>query len=173
MYFCDKTCNFMLNWSVVQITMNDSPDVKFKIIDYAYDLWNFLEILTFVTYITGLILRFIPVAVCSTCFYVSRIIFAFNHMMFFFCILRMFAVHEVLGPKLVMISKMVRFWLCYWRFLMWVTGVQFRLFQRNILHVHLEALCISVFLCFTFNQSTNQSINQSIMGPFTQKVTSS
>jgi len=67
--------------------------------------------LTLGTYVPGLILRFIPISVCGTCFYTARIIFAFNHMMFFFRILHMFAVHKELGPKLVAIGRMVRFFL--------------------------------------------------------------
>jgi len=90
--------------------MNDSPGVKLKLISYASDLWNILDIITIVTYIAGLVIRFVPVAVCGTCFYASRIIFAFNHMLFFFRILNMFAVHPQLGPKLAMIGKMVRFY---------------------------------------------------------------
>ena len=89
--------------------MDDSQGVGLKLISYASDPWNFLDIITIVTYIAGLILRFIPIAVCATCFYASRIVFAFNHMMFCFRILNMFAVHPQLGPKLVMIGRMVRF----------------------------------------------------------------
>ena len=97
--------------------MEDSPTAKLKLFSYASDLLNFLDILALVTYIVGLILRLMPVTVCATCFYASRIIFAFNHMMFFFRILHMFAVHPQLGPKLIMIGKMVRFSLYYWSFL--------------------------------------------------------
>ena len=89
--------------------MDDSPSVTLKLLSYASDLWNFLDIITFFTYLAGLVLRLIPIAVCATCFYASRIILAVNHMMFFFGILRVFAVHRILGPKLVMIGEMVRF----------------------------------------------------------------
>jgi len=94
--------------------------VKLKLKSYVTDLWNVVDIATFVTYIAGLILRFIPTSVCGTCFYVARMIFAFNHMMFFFRILHMFAVHPELGPKLVMIGKMVRFLFYYRRFLLFL-----------------------------------------------------
>ena len=60
-------------------------------------------------YAVGLTLRFTLIAICGLCFYASRIIFAFNYMMFLFRILHMFAVHKELGPKLVMIGKMVSF----------------------------------------------------------------
>jgi len=89
--------------------MVDSQRVEVKLISYASDPWNFLDIAAITTYFVGLVLRFVPITVCGTCFYASRIIFAFNHMLFFFRILNMFAVHPELGPKLVMIGKMVRF----------------------------------------------------------------
>jgi len=89
--------------------MDDSPTLKLKFYNYASDYWNFLDITTFVTYTGGLILRCIPVAICGTCFYASRIILSFNHMMFLFRILHMFYFFKQLGPKLVMIGKMVRF----------------------------------------------------------------
>jgi len=62
-----------------------------------------------VTYLSGLILRLVPITVCGTCFYASRVVLVFNHMMFFFRALHIFTVWEKLGPKVVMISKMVRF----------------------------------------------------------------
>jgi len=87
---------------------NDSSNLWLKFISYSSDTWNILDMLTLVTYVAGLILRFIPLTVCGTCFYASRVVFAVNHMMFFFRILHMFSVHEKLGPKLVMIGRMVR-----------------------------------------------------------------
>jgi len=93
--------------------MDDSPSPKLKFISYASDLWNLLDIIMLVTYIAGLVLRFVPIAVCATCFYAARIIFAFNHMTFFFRILHLFTVHPELGPKLVMIGKMVRLFCCF------------------------------------------------------------
>ena len=94
---------------VVQLLTDHSSSLWLKFKNYSSDMWNFLDILTLVTYIPGLILRLIPATVCGTCFYASRIVLAFNYMMFFFRILHMFAVHQELGPKLVMIGKMVSF----------------------------------------------------------------
>jgi len=90
----------------MQLVTDDSSN---KLKSYISDLWNVLDIITLMTYLSGLILRIIPITVCGTCFYASRIVFAFNHMMFFFRILHMFAVWEKLGPKLVMIGRMVSF----------------------------------------------------------------
>ena len=89
--------------------MDDSATVWLKFISYVFDKWNIFDIITIVTYIMGLVLRCIPIAVCDRCFYAARIIFAFNHMLFSFRILNLFSVHEQLGPKLIMIGKMVRF----------------------------------------------------------------
>ena len=105
-------------WFVVQLLTDDcpsrkdnSPSLWLKFKNYSLDMWNFLDMLTLVTYVPGLILRFIPLTVCGACFYASRIVFAFNYMMFFFRVLHMFAIHQELGPKLVMIGRMVRFFL--------------------------------------------------------------
>jgi len=89
--------------------MNDAPSLKLKIKSYVANPWNRLDIFNFFVYIVGISLRFFSIAICGLCFYASRIIFAFNHMMFLFRILHMFAIFKSLGPKLVMINKMVRF----------------------------------------------------------------
>ena len=90
-----------------QIAMDDSPNVRLKFFSYVSDHWNFVDVLTIGTYIPGLVLRFIPTSTCGTCFYAACIIFAFNHMLFSFRILNMFAVYSQLGPKLIMIGRMV------------------------------------------------------------------
>ena len=108
--------------------------MKLKFISYASDLWNFLDIITLVAYIVGLLHRVVPTAVCGTCFYAARIIFAFSHMLFFFRILHMFAVHPELGPKLVMIGKMVR-WLYFF---------------CCFCHINMNNYCIISVVCFVF-----------------------
>jgi len=99
--------------SAAQIAMDDSPTVRLKFISYASDPWNCVDMVAIITYLAGLVLRCIPVAACGTCFYAARIVFAFNHMLFCFRILNMFAVHSQLGPKLIMISRMVTSLYCF------------------------------------------------------------
>jgi len=90
--------------------MEDSQNLWPKLISYASDVYNCIDVVTIVTYIPGLVLRCIPVTVCATCFYAARIIFAFNYMFFCLRFLNMFDLHPQLGPKLVMIGKMVRYY---------------------------------------------------------------
>ena len=94
---------------LIQLTMESTGSVFLKLYCYATDPWNILDMVSFLSYAAGLILRFIPISVCSTCFYASRIIFALNYMAFFFHIFIVFAVHPALGPKLVIIARMVRY----------------------------------------------------------------
>ena len=46
---------------------------------------------------------------CSECVEAGRIVLSICLMMFWFRILHIFSVHKELGPKLVMIGRMVRF----------------------------------------------------------------
>ena len=91
----------------MQVAENDSHGVWLKLRHHVSDLWNLLDVVTLLTYAGGLVLRVMPVSLCGPCFYAARIVLAFNLMLFFFRILHMFAVHANLGPKLVMIYKMV------------------------------------------------------------------
>ena len=91
----------------VQLITNDAGTFKLKLLSYVTDIWNILDLITFVSYFVGLILRFIPVSICLECFYSARIILALNLMTFFFRVLHLFSVNPELGPKLVMIGRMV------------------------------------------------------------------
>lgn len=92
----------------LQMAMDDAGEVRRKLYNYINDIWNILDVITIVTFIAGMILRFIPVSICADCFFAARIILALNFMTFFFRILNMFSIHRQLGPKLVMIGQMVR-----------------------------------------------------------------
>ena len=89
---------------IFQLATNEASGIGRKIWDYITDFWNFLDIFTILLFIAGVVLQ---VSNCDDCFEASRVVLAINLMTFFFRILHIFSVHKELGPKLVMIGRMV------------------------------------------------------------------
>lgn len=95
-----------LSWPfLLQLLSDDSSQFRLKLKVYILDFWNILDVITILSFVTGIILKVIPDS--PSCFEASRIILALNLMVFYFRILHIFSVHKELGPKLVMIGKMV------------------------------------------------------------------
>ncbi|XP_050407123.1 transient receptor potential cation channel subfamily M member 1 isoform X2 [Patella vulgata] len=88
-----------------QIYNSDTDTVRLKIKTYWSDSWNKLDIFTLVLFIIGIILRIIPDAYT---FEAARVILCLNLVFFYFRMLHIFFVNKHLGPKIQMISKMVR-----------------------------------------------------------------
>lgn len=86
---------------------DDSAAFMHKMVNYISEVWNILDVLTILTFIAGIILRVIPISACPECFNASRIVLSINLMTFCFRFLHIFSVHKELGPKLVMIGRMV------------------------------------------------------------------
>ncbi|XP_067687429.1 transient receptor potential cation channel subfamily M member-like 2 [Haliotis asinina] len=87
-----------------QIVANNATSIKSKLYSYFTDSWNILDIITIVLFTTGMILRFIP---NDECFNAARVVLSINLISFFFRILHIFSVNKQLGPKLVMIRRMI------------------------------------------------------------------
>ncbi|XP_077992879.1 transient receptor potential cation channel subfamily M member 8-like [Glandiceps talaboti] len=81
----------------------DNETVGQKVRKWASSWWNIMDFLSIVLAITGFILRWFPMT-----FEVARSLYAVNGMIFFLRILRMFSLHITLGPKLIMIGKMLQ-----------------------------------------------------------------
>lgn len=99
-------CNVLCE-KIRQFIVLKASTYKQKVKVFLSDGWNVLDLMCVLVFLVGVILRFIPLNVCRRCFYAGRIVLAFNIMMFFGRILHMFSVHQQLGPKLVMIKKMM------------------------------------------------------------------
>lgn len=92
-------------YSFVQFSTNYAHSVASKLTTYFSDSWNLLDVITISLFVVGMVLRFIP---DNACFEASRVFLSINLISFFFRILHIFSVNKELGPKLVMIGRMVR-----------------------------------------------------------------
>ncbi|XP_025081227.1 transient receptor potential cation channel subfamily M member 2-like isoform X2 [Pomacea canaliculata] len=88
-----------------QFSSNYAHSVASKLTTYFSDSWNLLDVITISLFVVGMVLRFIP---DNACFEASRVFLSINLISFFFRILHIFSVNKELGPKLVMIGRMVR-----------------------------------------------------------------
>lgn len=75
-----------------------------KLNSYITDPWNIVDVATIVIFVVGIMLRFLPY---EETLEAARCVMALNLVIFFFRILHIFSVHKQLGPKLVMIGRMV------------------------------------------------------------------
>ena len=70
------------------------------------EMWNILDMLAQFVFLMGLVLRFIPDN--PDCFKAARVMWALSLIMFWCRLLQSFTIDRNLGPKLVMIGRMVR-----------------------------------------------------------------
>ncbi|XP_048780497.1 transient receptor potential cation channel subfamily M member 2-like isoform X2 [Ostrea edulis] len=70
--------------------------------EYWSDSWNKVDVLTIGLFILAAVLRFFPATITE-----ARIVYSFCLMSFFFRILHIFTVHKELGPKIIMIRRMM------------------------------------------------------------------
>ncbi|XP_078332506.1 transient receptor potential cation channel subfamily M member-like 2 isoform X3 [Crassostrea virginica] len=76
-----------------------------KLNSYITDPWNIVDVATIVIFVVGIMLRFLPY---EETLEAARCVMALNLVIFFFRILHIFSVHKQLGPKLVMIGRMLK-----------------------------------------------------------------
>ncbi|WAR05184.1 TMP2L-like protein [Mya arenaria] len=88
-----------------QVNLEEIILMIWKIQSYISDTWNKVDTMTIVVFIIGIILRFMPY---ERTFEAARVVLALNFVTFFLRLLHIFSVHKELGPKLVMIGKMVK-----------------------------------------------------------------
>ena len=91
-----------------KVISEESQSLKVKVINYISDPWNILDLVTLVTFLVAIVLYILADQIeCHSCFKPAKVIHTLNMMTFFFRVLHYFSVHRELGPKLVMIGKMV------------------------------------------------------------------
>ncbi|CAH1774148.1 unnamed protein product [Owenia fusiformis] len=87
-----------------QLLADTSSNFRLKFISYIGDQWNIMDIGTLFLFLSGMILRSLPYEIT---FEVSRIVLAIDLMAFYFRLIHIFSVSRQLGPKLVMIRRMM------------------------------------------------------------------
>ncbi|XP_060577769.1 transient receptor potential cation channel subfamily M member-like 2 isoform X4 [Ruditapes philippinarum] len=112
-----------------QVATTASNSLAAKLQSYITDTWNIVDIITIVLFIIGMVLRFLP---HSTTFEAARVFLALNFVSFFLRLLHIFSVHKELGPKLVMIGRMVQD-LMYFLVILMVFVVSYAIASHSIL----------------------------------------
>jgi len=83
-----------------------SLSVVNKLRRYIKDIWNIFDVITIVLFVCGTTVRFLPYKHTLDA---ARVILGLNLITFFLRILHAFSVHRKMGPKLVMIGRMVKY----------------------------------------------------------------
>ncbi|XP_052244809.1 transient receptor potential cation channel subfamily M member-like 2 isoform X3 [Dreissena polymorpha] len=115
---------------VRQVVTSSSTTLFSKLQSYTTDTWNIVDIITIGLFIIGIILRFLPF---KNTFETARVFLALNFISFFLRLLHIFSVHKRLGPKLVMIGKMVQD-LMYFLVILMVFIVSYAIASHSILY---------------------------------------
>ncbi|KAH3849853.1 hypothetical protein DPMN_092257 [Dreissena polymorpha] len=97
---------------------------------YISDVWNKLDIFTIVLFITGMTVRFLPY---NGALEAARVMLALNFISFCLRLLHIFSVHKHLGPKLVMMPKMLED-LMYFIVILLVFVVSYAIASHSILY---------------------------------------
>ncbi|XP_052805222.1 transient receptor potential cation channel subfamily M member-like 2 isoform X2 [Mya arenaria] len=115
---------------VRQMVSTSSKPLATKCHSYINNTWNKVDTMTIVVFIIGIILRFLPY---ESTFEAARVVLALNYVTFFLRLLHIFSVHKELGPKLVMIGKMVQD-LMYFVLILIVFVFSFAISSNSILY---------------------------------------
>ncbi|GAB1610169.1 hypothetical protein Ahia01_001302900 [Argonauta hians] len=109
-----------------QMLAKDSPSFWTKFIHYLQDTWNIIDVLTITLFIAGFILRHVAK------YDAARVVLSLDLISYYIRILRMFSIHQELGPKLVMIKKMMQD-LAYFFVILFVFMVAYGITSQSIL----------------------------------------
>ncbi|XP_061167153.1 transient receptor potential cation channel subfamily M member-like 2 [Saccostrea echinata] len=112
-----------------------------KLHSYITDPWNIVDVVTIIMFIVGIILRFLPY---SSTLEAARCVMALNLVIFFFRILHIFSVHKQLGPKLVMIGRMLMD-LLYFIIILMVFVVSYSIAAHSVMFPNTELTFVLVY----------------------------
>ncbi|XP_062614395.1 transient receptor potential cation channel subfamily M member-like 2 isoform X2 [Saccostrea cucullata] len=112
-----------------------------KLHSYITDPWNIVDVVTIIMFIVGIILRFLPY---SSTLEAARCVMALNLVIFFFRILHIFSVHKQLGPKLVMIGRMLMD-LLYFIIILMVFVVSYSIAAHSVMFPNSELSFVLVY----------------------------
>ncbi|KAI8514539.1 Transient receptor putative cation channel sub M member 2 [Branchiostoma belcheri] len=85
-----------------QLITVEARSVSGKLLEYIGNYWNLFDLANITTFIVAFVLRFFPET-----FIVARVLYSLNLMIFSFRLLHIFYINKEMGPKLIMIARMV------------------------------------------------------------------
>ncbi|KAF6036479.1 hypothetical protein EB796_005212 [Bugula neritina] len=97
----------MLLEEIRQVLFRDNRPIKYirqKVEDWIRDSWNKIDITSYVLFTTAIVLRF---TISTSLFWLVRGLFCFSFMIYFIRFSQILFVFEQLGPKIIMIKKMM------------------------------------------------------------------
>ncbi|XP_078660979.1 transient receptor potential cation channel subfamily M member-like 2 isoform X2 [Branchiostoma floridae x Branchiostoma belcheri] len=86
-----------------QLITTEARSVSGKLLEYIGNYWNLFDLANIVTFIVAFVLRFF-----SETFIVARVLYSLNLMIFSFRLLHIFYINKEMGPKLIMIARMLK-----------------------------------------------------------------
>ncbi|XP_011433265.3 transient receptor potential cation channel subfamily M member-like 2 isoform X3 [Magallana gigas] len=112
-----------------------------KLQSYITDPWNIVDVATIFIFVMGIVLRFLPF---DSTLEAARCVMALNLVIFFFRILHIFSVHKQLGPKLVMIGRMLKD-LLYFIIILMVFVVSYSIAAYSVMYPNSELSIVLVY----------------------------
>lgn len=110
-----------------EILAKYSSSIRIKIANYFTDIWNIVDIINILLFLIGITTRYFEQLDNA------RVVLCVNLILFYFRVLHIFSVHKELGPKLVMIKKMVQD-LIYFVAILFVFMVAYGIASQAILY---------------------------------------
>ncbi|XP_042192415.1 transient receptor potential cation channel subfamily M member 2 isoform X2 [Callorhinchus milii] len=124
---------FTLVCEEIRQLFSNPDDLGFwkKAILYFSDIWNKLDVAAILVFLVGLACRWI-----SETFYYGRIILCLDFIIYCFRVMHIFAVNKTLGPKIIMVKRMMKD-IFFFLFLLALSIVAFGVAKQGIL-IHNE-----------------------------------
>ncbi|XP_035700323.1 transient receptor potential cation channel subfamily M member-like 2 [Branchiostoma floridae] len=86
-----------------QLITTEARSVSGKLLEYVGNSWNLFDLANITTFVVAFALRFFPET-----FSAARVLYSLNLMIFFFRLLHIFYINKEMGPKLIMIARMLK-----------------------------------------------------------------
>ncbi|XP_078586018.1 transient receptor potential cation channel subfamily M member-like 2 [Branchiostoma floridae x Branchiostoma japonicum] len=86
-----------------QLITTEARSLSGKLLEYVGNSWNLFDLANIITFIVAFALRFFPAT-----FTVARVLYSLNLMIFSFRLLHIFYINKEMGPKLIMIARMLK-----------------------------------------------------------------
>lgn len=126
---------------VRQMLSSSTKNFNTKLQSYITDPWNIVDVATIFIFVMGIVLRFLPF---TSTLEAARCVMALNLVIFFFRILHIFSVHKQLGPKLVMIGRMLKD-LLYFIIILMVFVVSYSIAAYSVMYPNSELSIVLVY----------------------------
>uniref|UniRef100_A0A8C2L6V3 Ion transport domain-containing protein n=1 Tax=Cyprinus carpio TaxID=7962 RepID=A0A8C2L6V3_CYPCA len=100
---------------------------------YVQDVWNNFDVLSISLFITGLMF--------SWSFNMGHGILCMDYMVFTLRLIHIFAIHRQLGPKIIILGKMIKDAFFLFFLVVWLSAAFRRVLYRPYLHIFGQMLC--------------------------------